>query len=240
MSATFARLAAVIGVLLLGGVLAVLAFSRPVETVRSGSTGPNASAEPPAVEASPAATERALRWGAPVARETATPYPCQAITVIADGPEPSVENNAVHAASVFVGRVIEVGEARWNTPDGERPASAPLPDTPIIYRPVTVEIVAAIRGPENGERVVLDLLGGEVGCDSVSYAGLPVLTMGGTYAVFHAPPAGVPSTARTTAMWPVDGDVVVTPVDGELTIAQLRRMVEAVPFRPFPTPRSGG
>lgn len=159
---------------------------------------------------------------------------CLDIILTMDGMPPTVQTEADVAVVVAVAKVVAVGDAHWNTPDRQRPPSLTM-DHALIVRDISFDVVSGLRGSQKGDGLATTILGGQVGCDSVSTAAAPAdVKPGDVYAVFLIDPALVRDT-DVAAMWPVVDGVVSTPEDGDVTIAQLSGIVDDNPYEAPPS-----
>lgn len=82
---------------------------------------------------------------------------------------PLPERITKEATVVAIGAVKQILPARWTTPDGKRPANPHAPPYQTIYRPVVLEVQQYLKGPQPQPQLLLWVLGGTVGQDSVEY-----------------------------------------------------------------------
>ncbi len=76
------------------------------------------------------------------------------------------------AAVILLGRVQEIGSARWTTVDGQRPADPRSADSPYtIFRPVRVQVDTVLKGTYADQAIQLYAIGGVVEADSVLWPG---------------------------------------------------------------------
>jgi|GEM_PF-4977532 len=75
------------------------------------------------------------------------------------------------ATTIVRGTVTGIGEAKWTTPDGERPVN-PHSDnnTYGIFTPVSVRVQTYIKGTQPGSELLLMAAGGTIGQDSAVWA----------------------------------------------------------------------
>lgn len=186
---------------------------------------------PAATTAKPSAQSVAELTLAP----TSSPYSCLDRFAEVDE-DVDIANTAYYAQTVFIGHIIEVGVARWSTPDNTEPRGVIAPGSASIYTPVTMAVEEGIRATAAGDIVPIAVQGGEVGCDRVIYSNRPTnLVAGQTYAVFQIDPSLVPETSRLIAIWTVEDGLVRTPADGDLTPEQLAARIANAGYAPFPT-----
>lgn len=67
----------------------------------------------------------------------------------------------------MVGRVAELLQPRWTTPDGARPAN-PYAGLDTIFVPVSLQIEQLLKGPWPSQRCYLAACGGKIGEDEVT------------------------------------------------------------------------
>lgn len=158
---------------------------------------------------------------------------CGVDEISADGPAPSISNRTRGSTVVVVATVVDVGSARWNTPDGSRPAFATLPPRgAYVYRPVTLKVTAPLKG-STPTSVTVRLPGGTADCFTFLVDGAPNLVVGHAYAFFLGPSrtaSGADDTATLTVNegWSMSqSGAVQTPLDGSLSIPALSAAVAA-------------
>jgi hypothetical protein len=175
---------------------------------------------------------------------TSYPIPasnCIVQTSVVDSAPNTMENVAGFSSAVVIGTFDGYGEAAWNTQDGKRPTNYPEVDIGVlIYRPVGITPDTVLRGsPASG--VNARVVGGQVGRDSAHYSDEPILQVGGRY-VFFVQPEWDPKNTRSTDpwviwAWPVNAnDMVQTPLEGEVPVSTLARIVAGTPMTVPPTP----
>lgn len=140
---------------------------------------------------------------------------------IADGGESFAPNATKQATVVVIGTVQQVLPARWNTPDGGRPANphsweSKQRDT--IYTPVLVQVEAYLKGTQPQPRVFIFSNGGVVGQDSVTYGGRGNRTFREGERVVVFLNERVPSTSQGTEP-AVDGVPLWNPVSAHYVVA---------------------
>jgi hypothetical protein len=83
-------------------------------------------------------------------------------------PDPRQETR--EASIVAIGTVTQVLPARWDTPNGQRPANPfAQPATHSIYTPVQLTVTQYLKGQQAKLQVLFHALGGTVGQDSVEW-----------------------------------------------------------------------
>lgn len=141
------------------------------------------------------------------------------------------------------GKVASIGKAHWDTPDQSRPADVRTTQA-IPLRPLTVSGGEVVVGNPNLAR--LFLRGGTVGCDTMTFEDVESIKLdpGQTYVflVYELDYGSGPSGDWSLgAAWPVvDNGRVATPVDGELTIGQIRQGLRDGWPEPTPLPEPSG
>lgn len=118
--------------------------------------------------------------GIPVDTPTSRPYVPQptpraedpwGLTIFADGFSPGPKQSAEQADVVVLGTVKKVGPARWDTPDGTRPANPWAQNNKYsIFTPVVLSVEQYLKGTQPGGEVTIYAVGGSVGLDHVEYA----------------------------------------------------------------------
>lgn len=158
------------------------------------------------------------------------------------GDSQSIDDTAYYAQSVFVGRVTAIHEARWSTEDGQSPRDEPFAGAPaFIYTPLTIEVELPIREANAGDVVETRVGGGTVGngtvgCTHFLLSGVPTdFAIDQRFAIFLIDPELVPETYRLVGIWPAVNNLVMTPMDGELTVEELTERVATAGYNPFPS-----
>lgn len=123
-------------------------------------TGPPPTERPPAVGA-----EQEF-----FARSTPRPEDPYHLSIDAFIMPGRIEEQINKASVIVIGRVQQVGPARWTTPDGKRPHNPfALDSQATIFRPVVLEVERYLKGEQPAREFVLYALGGVVGQDSVTW-----------------------------------------------------------------------
>jgi hypothetical protein len=153
--------------------------------------------------------------GATMASPTATLPPIH-INGVADVPEARTPGEMCHRTLVADATVASLGQARWNTANGARPAldaSAIMQGGYSIYTPVLLaRIQPFIDRRQDAPHSEIVALGGQVGQDSMRIDPYPTPSVGGRYIVLLVP--GVdPAANGVTQRWLVISQLV--PIDGQ-------------------------
>ena len=214
----------------------VLLAAALVGCTRSAAATPSAStpsAAPPSAEvtASPTASTLAAAQASP---DCVTSHAGPATGV-------PITLNDFHNAGTdaIVGKVASIGKAHWDTPDQSTPADVRTTSA-IPLRPLAVSGAEAVVGSPNLAR--LFLRGGTVGCDTMTFEDVESIKLdpGQRYVflVYQLDYGSGPSGDWSLgAAWPVtDNGRVATPVDGELTIGQIRQGLREGWTEPTPLP----
>lgn len=162
---------------------------------------------------------------------------CTTRFTTSDRVEPTVENTAFWAETVFVGTVSSFGDPQWTATDAPQ-GSPDLEgrDAPFIATPVTFSVDQAVRGSPDS-RITVPVRGGVIGCDRWSFDDVPQeVSIGQRYLVFLIDETLIGAERRLIAMRSVTGDVVNTPAEGDISLSAVAAAVEAAEYRPFPTP----
>lgn len=96
------------------------------------------------------------------------------VGVLGDGGPPFVVDSTRAATIVAIGTVVQVLPARWNTPDGGRPANPHTrqsKERDTIYTPVIMRVETYLKGAQPQPQVQILVNGGVVGQDSITYGG---------------------------------------------------------------------
>jgi hypothetical protein len=139
----------------------------------------------------------------------------------------------------IVGKVASIGKAHWDTPDESTPADVRTTSA-IPLRPLAVSSGEIVVGNPNLAR--LFLRGGTVGCNTMTFEDVESIKLdpGQKYVflVYELDYGSGPSGDWSLgAAWPVtDNGRVATPVDGELTIGQIRQGLREGWTEPTPLP----
>ncbi len=84
--------------------------------------------------------------------------------------------------SIVVGKVTEVFQSKWNTPDGKKPVNNSTPN--IIYTDVNIKVLEFIRNPLDTTAIQVRVLGGIVGQDGLNIEDQPSYSPGETVLLF--------------------------------------------------------
>ncbi len=108
-------------------------------------------------------------------------------TVISSGSEGIMEKFNLQklvsmSDSIVVGKVTEVFQSKWNTPDGKKPVNNSISN--IIYTDVNLKVSEYIRNPLDSKAITVRVLGGIVGQDSMNIEDQPSYSSGETVLVF--------------------------------------------------------
>ncbi len=109
------------------------------------------------------------------------------VTVISSSPEGIVEKYNLQklgsmSDSIVVGKVTEVFQSKWNTPDGKKPANNLTSN--IIYTDVNINVFEYIRNPLDTTAIKVRVLGGIVGQDAMNIEDQPSYSTGETVLLF--------------------------------------------------------
>lgn len=184
----------------------------------------------------PTANEDVRADGNAGAGQTPGQVPCYDLTLHWDtfGPQ-TIAVQASIFASIFVGTFGGKDSAFWNTPDGLPPESTGAFGTANIYTPIAINLDRVIRGQAaDPGRTTLE--GGSIGCSKLVLRPSLELQQGVRY-LFFSTGRGQDSTGGpmgfivVSLAWPVsDGDLVETPEEGTLPLADVIRQIEAHPL----------
>lgn len=215
---------------------ALLAISLP-NTLPPPTSAPGATAALPSDEPSeePGAT----------ASSTAPADSCISSHRMIDVSERTIELMARHASEVVVGTFRGEGEAFWDSPTGERPATIDEARDSRLLTPVTLDIVVPLRGlPRRANSGVV--WGGRLGCDvMISERPYPELVEGEQYVFFMIPfrdaTGRISERPLIQDVWPVTdkGKVKVPNLEQPMSVDELAAaLVEGIGPKP-PTPGPG-
>lgn len=84
--------------------------------------------------------------------------------------------------SIVIGKVTEVFQSEWNTPDGKKPVNNPASN--IIYTDVNIKVLEYIMNPLDSTAITVRMLGGIVGQDSLIIEDQPSYSTGETVLLF--------------------------------------------------------
>ena len=109
------------------------------------------------------------------------------VTVISSSPEGIMEKFNLQklesmSDSIVVGKVTEVFQSKWNTPDGKKPANNLTSN--IIYTDVNINVFEYIRDPLDATAIKVRVLGGIVGQDAMNMEDQPSYSPGETVLLF--------------------------------------------------------
>ena len=163
------------------------------------------------------------------------PVPSGCYEVVAQPSQeaPSIEHLTRTASSILVGTFEGHDPARWNTPDGHRPTPGELQETSArLHRPLKIAVEQAPRGSAEDAAHAFDP-GGRLDCDLTALAGGRELNPGVRYVFFFLAVMNsvgdMVGDLQLLDAWPVDADdVVETPGEGSLPLADLIEVIERV------------
>lgn len=152
-------------------------------TVVGAIQDPNASA---AVAPSPVAS------ASPIKLLTGT---CSRIRVDLDRANPSIRGASAASEAAITASVVEIGPARWGTPDGTQPVVTDRIPSPLsVYRLARVKVLGVGHGPlAAGDLVTVRVPGGSIGCSTFEVGGYPDFAPGEPVALFLG---ALPSLSR--------------------------------------------
>lgn len=84
--------------------------------------------------------------------------------------------------SIVVGKVTEVFQSEWNTPDGKKPVNNRTSN--IIYTDVNIKVLEYLRNPLDTTAITVRVLGGIVGLDGLNIEDQPSYSQGETVLLF--------------------------------------------------------
>ena len=84
--------------------------------------------------------------------------------------------------SIVVGKVTEVFQSEWNTPDGKKPMNNRTSNS--IYTDVNIKVLEYIRNPLDTTAITVRVLGGIVGLDGLNIEDQPSYSQGETVLLF--------------------------------------------------------
>ena len=161
-----ASIPAAMGLLVVGAVLTAAVLSGRVDRRLPAST-PLATVRPVAASTSPTGSRPGRVGLIPVdpARPPATlPPPCFSVTSIYDRAVTTPAEDALRSTSVVIGRVVDVGDAQWNTTDGEPPSPSRAAGPTDVVRLIRVDVEGQIRGATVPKVSTVWIHGGTIGC----------------------------------------------------------------------------
>lgn len=245
------RLTTLLGsVVVFAAVLAGLVVSTP----RSGAGSPASSAPPALVTAAggtegPSATVPRIETASPEgptapALDTAPPATtaadCVVTRVMSERMPLTLQNVASASSAALVAEFEGYESATWNTSDGSRPARPSIHGSEKLYRPAKLRISDVLTGSVTGATITARVDGGKLGCDSYDFDYSPDLKIGQSYLFFLGYSVDASGTATSdlslVEAWPIRSDgSIVTPLEGETTINEVRAVVSKISPLPLPT-----
>lgn len=155
---------------------------------------------------------------------------------------------ARRSEAVAVATFAGYGQAAWNTPDGKRPSESQLrASDPIIVRRVHLDDVTMLRG-DAATVEVAQWVGGQLGCDSITFSEPEDLVPGTRYVMFLSDVFAFSdyATSGNTTMVPAIGvalalnasDVATAEVEGPISLTRIMKTVRDNPYLP-PAPPAG-
>lgn len=157
---------------------------------------------------------------------------CLSVMLTADGPTPSLEGLVGAASAILVVDVVQVGNARWDTPGGARPDQATLRSAhALIVRPVTLSVKEVLTGGVVPGALHAYLVGGSVGCDNTLVESPVDVSPGQYVAVAVKRNAGDSKAVGDFAlakMWAVSDGVAKTDVAGAVPLTAIRQTIASL------------
>lgn len=142
-----------------------------------------------------------------------------------DGPEPTIANLALVSSAAVVAKIESISAGRFNTADGSRPAEGATLATSVV-RTIGLQVTDVLTGTVQTGSLEVAAHGGTIGCETWELTGQPPLEVGAEVVLFlddvldvTGKPIDMPAILQ--AMPVSAGDVVVTPVEGEMPLATL-------------------
>jgi hypothetical protein len=137
------------------------------------------------------------------------------------------------SSRVVVGRVIAVGAAQWNTPDGAPPSRDIRHASPLdVMKVARIAVETTARGPVEPDVETVWIAGGTIGCDEFRVSWLPDVRPGQRYVVFLkavAPRTGQAGVVQAFQLWAITGDSVATSFVGAVPLGELIAQLRADP-----------
>jgi hypothetical protein len=188
---------------------------------------PGAAATPPSASSAPVSATVELSGAEPAEPPVGE---CLRHVKVVDAAPSTIEGMTSISTGVFIGRISEVGPTRWRTTGEKTPSEQQEISVDNVMRLVRVAVEEVAAGAADGT-MVFWIPGGTIGCHTFETAGFPLdLKTGDEFGFFidanQAPLKGV-TAARVHEMWPVQGDTVVTPEQGDISIAEFAAEAEA-------------
>jgi hypothetical protein len=162
----------------------------------------------------------------------------QVSTAVNAGPE-TLNQLAMFASDVVVGTFDGLGEAQWNTADGQPPASDSELSV-LVFRPIKITPTTALRGSMSSVASAR-IEGGDIGCNYQHFDNELDLKPGGTYTFFLVPEWDAKHARSTDPWvlwaWPTSADGTVTsPTEGDISTSDLSKTLAENPATGLPTP----
>src|SRR5574337_1513973 len=158
---------------------------------------------------------------------------CADIVVFIDYVPLSLDNVALASDAIVVGTFTGYGPSAWNTPGGVAPVTISAGSAAHLYRPVRIVVEQTFRGSAT-LLAAARTDGGDLGCVHYRVEPDPALEVGHRYVLFFSPAQD--SGGRLVAIpllfqaWPIDGnDMVRSPLDGTIPLAQVSQAVRTTP-----------
>ena len=159
---------------------------------------------------------------------------CIDINIQSSSAPPSVERTLAFAGAIIDGTFRGYGAPRWNTPSGRRPEPDQVRNgSPVILRPLVIDPARILHG-EPSIRTRLSKVGGELGCDRVTFDNAIHLAAGSRYVFFlvdaHDGEGQTSGDLILFDAWPVDEHGFAgSPGEGPMTLDALATRIAAEP-----------
>lgn len=148
----------------------------------------------------------------------------------------TMENIASVSSLIARARVAGIRAARWNTPDGARPASTRGASGAAIFRPTDLAVDEVLNGSTGDSGIVVRLLGGQVGCDRYSDSPTPEIEVGSEYDFFlgYSINSDGSKSSDLGVIDAFEGTVVRTREERLVPVGRLAEIVQGIPPAPLP------
>ena len=167
--------------------------------------------------------------------------PCIHTFVTGEPLRKDIATMATISPFVVVGVFKGTGAAFWSSPGGSPPMTDRTSQSLLLFTPISITVDTIIRGSptEAGHAAIL---GGTLGCSSVSYDNALSLSPGTRYLLFGTGPAedgagNVSNVFSVYEAWPVSSDDIVrTKLEGDLPLTTVTADIAAHPVGPLTYP----
>lgn len=226
--ASLSRPAAILVLVLLGVLVGGCSAAPSSDAIPAAASTPVSQSADPSPVVSFAAAPADVRLD-PEEPPKPLPGDCGTYLTTLERAPTTIEMDVKTADAVILGRVTAIGAAQWNTTDGLPPARPDI-EASRVMRLIHVEPETTITGKAEG-LLTLWIQGGTIGCVQFLTSAVPdEINIGDRFAFFigsQAPRNGLDVAQRVAQLWRIEGDHVISPVEGAVPLSAFQERASA-------------